>query len=183
MVDRQELRRDDALRIEQRRQVHPHHADYAPEKLRVLKEGHGGGQQQAHARDEAQQTQHVENEQQQRRSERRPGDQHDQQQRDDRQRKVDQRGENARYRVDVFGHVYFFNQRCVAGDRGHAHRNGLAEKVEKYNTRKQIYRIIGNVALEQGGEHDVLNRHCKQWIEKTPCHTERRTLVFRLEVA
>ena len=77
MVDRQELRRDDALRIEQRRQVHPHHADYAPEKLRVLKEGHGGGQQQAHARDEAQQTQHVENEQQQRRSERRPGDQHD----------------------------------------------------------------------------------------------------------
>ncbi len=157
MVDRQELRRDDALRIEQRRQVHPHHADYAPEKLRVLKEGHGGGQQQAHARDEAQQTQHVENEQQQRRSERRPGDQHDQQQRDDRQRKVDQRGENARYRVDVFGHVYFFNQRCVAGDRGHAHADRLAEKVEKHDTRKQIHRIIGDIALEQCGEHNILN--------------------------
>ncbi len=175
----QELRRDDALRIEQRRHVHPHHADHTPEKLRVLEEGHGGGQQQAHARHKAQQAQHVEDEQQQRRSERRPGDQHDQKQRDDRQRKVDQRREDARYRVDVLGHVHLLDQRGVASDGGHAHADSLVEKVEEYDARKQIHRVIGNVALEQRGEHNVLNRHRQKRIEEAIPSAERLYFVLK----
>ena len=35
------LGRNDALRIKNRSQVHPHHANYAPEELGVLEKGHG----------------------------------------------------------------------------------------------------------------------------------------------
>ena len=182
LVDRHVLGRDDALRVENRRGVHPQHTDHAPQKLGVPEEHHQCGQDEAHPDAETHQTDQSKGQQQDGRPNGRTRQQHHRQQGDEGQQQIDGRGKYPGHRVYILGHIYLGNQRGVAHDGLQTHGSGLAEEVEAHDTGEQIQPEVGDVRLEQGGEHNILDHHGQQWVEETPQYAQYRALVLGFEV-
>lgn len=84
-----EVFRQDALRVKNRRCVHPDHAQDVPEELHVPEEHHGGGEQQAQAVGEKDQAEQEEKCQNRGFLEPHAGEQADQDQGDERDPQVD----------------------------------------------------------------------------------------------
>ena len=178
-----EVFRQDALRVKDRRRIHPDHAQDVPQKLHITEEHHGGGEQQAESVGKQDETEQEEKGQDNGLSELHAGEHAHEHERNQGNAQVDHRGHDARQRIHIFRHIDFCNQAGVPQDGGERHAAGFRKEVERHDADQQIGRVIRNVRFENSGKDKILDNHGQQRIEKAPEHTEDRSLVLRLEIA
>ena len=157
-----EFFRQDCLRVENGGNIHPHHAEHTPQKLRIPKKHHGGGQQHSQPQAENNQAGQEKKRQNSGFMEFHPGDDTYDQQRYQRNHQVYHRGHDPGQWIDVFGHIDLGNQAGIAQDGAQRHAAGLAEKVEHNRTDNQIGCKVRHVTFEDGRKHKILHQHGKQ---------------------
>lgn len=111
-----------------------------------------------------------------------PGKQRDQKEWDQRDPQIDDRRHDPCKGIDIFGHIYLFDQAGVAHDGPQRHPAGLREEVKGHNANKKVYCVIGDVASEDRGKDKVLHTHHQKRIEEAPEHPQYRAFVLGLEI-
>ena len=178
-----EIFRQDALRVKDRRRIHPDHAQDVPQKLHITEEHHGGGEQQAESVGKQDEAEQEEKGQDNGLSELHAGEHAHEHEGNQGNAQVDHRGQDARQRIHVFRHIDFCNQAGVPQDGGERHAAGFRKEVETHDAGQQIGRVVRDVAFENGGKDKILDNHGQQRIEKAPEHAEHRAFVLCLEIA